>query len=67
MLPPAHFPFHVVYAPVLWREICGIIGGHGLLPTEFYIHDLYHCIQKYASQARFFARWYSVHQEQLTF
>jgi hypothetical protein len=35
ILPPAHFPFHVVYVPVLWREICGTIGGHGLLRINF--------------------------------
>ena len=28
-------PFHVAYVPVFWREICGIIGGHGLLRRIF--------------------------------
>jgi len=35
ILPPAHFPFHVACVPVFWREICGIIGGHGLLRQIF--------------------------------
>jgi hypothetical protein len=35
ILPPAHFPFHVAYVPVFWREICEIIGGHGLLRRIF--------------------------------
>ncbi len=30
---PTHFPFHVVYVPVFWREVRGILGVHGLLPA----------------------------------
>jgi hypothetical protein len=48
---PTHFPFHVVYVPVFWSKMRGILSGHGYLPAGFYIQDEYYCIQKFTSQA----------------
>src|SRR5258708_4621425 len=36
---PTYFPFHVVYVPVFWSKMRGILSGHGYLPAGFYIQD----------------------------